>query len=175
MALINDTYFLTGLKAVPNLKDAVLNELNSYIAIYESEYLNNVLGIDLKNDFEAGLLEPVIEQKWLELRDGVEFEYQDIKYRWIGFVNVLKESPIAYYVFWRFMGDKNFLFTGIGTVISNSENSNRVSPLNYLVTVWGKMVDYNRVLEKFLLANEEKYSNYEPENALVKSINVYGI
>jgi hypothetical protein len=175
MALINDTYFLTGLKAIPNLKDAVLNELNSYISIYEPEYRNAVLGVDLNNDFEAGLGEATIDPKWLALRDGAEFEYQDVKYKWVGFTNTLKESPIAYYTFWKFMSDKNFLFTGIGTVISNSENSNRVSPINYLVTVWNRMVNDNRILEKFLLANESDYPNYEPFDTLTEPINIHGI
>ncbi|MCP4987258.1 MAG: hypothetical protein GY928_14765 [Colwellia sp.] len=175
MALINDTYFLTGLKAIPNLRGSVLSSLDTYMSIYEPEYLDAVLGIDLKNDFEAGLLEPVIDSKWLALRDGSEFEYQGIKYKWVGFNNTLKESPIAYYVFWKFMSDKNFLFTGAGVVISDSENSNRVSPINHLVTVWCRMANDNRILEKFILSNESDYSNYAPTNTLTKKSNIYGI
>lgn len=175
MSLINQTYFQKRLLAIPNLKEDVLDDLKDHIAEYEPEYLINVLGRDLKDDFLSGIEEVTPAQKWLNLRDGADFEYKDVKYRWRGFVNTDKISTIAYYVMWYFVRNSNTLFTGIGTVTSNSENSTRISPNRRLVTLWNNMVEDNEILEKFLLANESDYPNYAPFDTLTTTINVYGI
>jgi len=175
MALIDKTYFQKRITAIPNLKDEVLQDLNDHISLYEHDYLNNVLGVDLKNDFETGISLPTPAEKWTKLRDGAEFEYEDIKYKWSGFNNIIKDSPIAYYIMYWFVRNNNTSFTGIGAVTSNSENSTRIDPRRILVDNWNSMVKHNDILEKFLKANESDYSNYEPLDTLTEIINVYGI
>jgi len=175
MSLIDHTYFQKRLTAIPNLKEEVLQDLNDHIERYEPDYLLDVLGRDLKDDFEAGLNEEPIPQKWIDLRDGADFEYEEIKYRWRGFLNTGKVSAIAFNVMWYFVRNNNALFTGIGTVTSNSENSTRIDPSRRLVSLWNNMVEENEILEKFLLANESDYTNYAPFDTLTETINIYGI
>lgn len=175
MALIDKTYFQKRITAIPNLKEEVLQDLNDHISLYEPDYLINVLGIDLKNDFESGLGEQTPDDKWIKLRDGSEFEYEYVKYKWIGFNNIIKESPISYYIMYWFVRNNNSLFTGIGVVTSNSENSTRIDPRRVLVDNWNNMVKHNVILEKFIIANKSDYSNYEPLDTLTEIINVYGI
>lgn len=176
MSLIDQTYFQKRKTSIPNINQPeVLAELNDYIAIYEPDYLINVLGRDLKTDFETGIEQATPDQKWLNLRDGAEFEYKDVKYTWKGFVRTTKESPIAYYVMYWFVRETNVQFTGVGTTISISENSERISPSRRLVSLWNDMVSDNEILVKFLLANESDYTNYAPENTLTEIIDIYGI
>jgi hypothetical protein len=176
MTLINNTYFLRRKTTVPNQKSpAVLDNLDSYIAVYEKEYREKVFGIVLNDEFEAGLGEVIVDPKWLALRDGATFEYEDVTYRWKGFNNALKDSTIALYVFWVLVRDGNTEFTGVGTISSVSENADRVSPIHLLVLVWNRMACDNAILEKFLLANEADYPNYKPQDTLTETMNIYGI
>jgi len=176
MTLINNTYFLRRKTTIPNQNSpAVLDNLDSYISVYESEYRDKVLGVTLNDELEAGLGEVTIDPKWLVLRDGATFTYLDVTYRWKGFNNILKDSTIALYVFWVLVRDGNTEFTGVGTISSVSENADRVSPIHLLVITWNRMVCDNTILEKFLLANEADYSSYKPQDTLTKTMNVYGI
>ena len=101
MALIDKTYFDIRLIKVPNLEvEAREERLNEYIEEYQDVYLDIMLGVKLKNEFLAGLdATPPIEGKWLRLRDGFEYEVSGIVYRWQGFVNDKKLSPIANYTY----------------------------------------------------------------------------
>ena len=104
MSLIDETYFDKRILSIPNTnRDEVVNNISNYIEKFEPEYLNKVLGYELNKEFIAGLEEETPLQKWLDLRDGAE--YADCNGRlqkWTGFVNAIKDSPIAFYVFWKF-------------------------------------------------------------------------
>lgn len=168
MPQIDYTYFQKRLTAIPNLnQDNVLADVQDYIVEYDNEYLVKVLGQELKDEYEAGLaVDPPenIEQRWLDLRDGVDFEYNGIKYKWRGFVRATKKSPIAYYVMWHYVRDKNATFTGVGLVRDKAENSENVSPNRRMVDIWNKMADDNRLLALYLYANRDLYPNYKLVN-----------
>ncbi len=176
MTLINNTYFLRRKTTIPNQNSpAILDNLDSYISVFENEYRDKVLGVKLNDEFETGLNEAIIDPKWLALRDGATFEYESVTYRWKGFNNAVKDSTIALYIFWVLVRDGNTEFTGVGTISSVSENADRVSPIHLLVITWNRMVCDNRILEKFLLANEADYANYDPQDTLTQTMNIYGI
>lgn len=176
MTMIDKTYFQKRLTAIPNLNESNIEvQLNNYLDIYDEQYRVNVLGQELSDEFTAGLEEAVIDAKWLALRDGANFEYDGIKYQWKGFLRSTKESPIANYVMWHIVRDSNDELTGIGVVKSTGENSKVLSPVSRMVNIYNKMVAENRILEKFILANESDYTSYCPFTTLTKTVNVYGI
>jgi len=175
MNLIDHTYFQKRLTAIPTIKEEVLQDLNDHIEKYEPEYLYSVLGVDLTDEFLAAIEAGSTDQRWLDLLNGVVFEYNDIKYKWGGFNNTIKESPIAYYVMNYFIRSNNTLFTGIGTVTSNSENSDRSGPTVKLVDVWNKMVEQNEILVLFIESRYSDYSTYAPFDSLIYKMNIYGI
>lgn len=174
--IIDSTYFQKRLTAIPSLnQDNIEAQLNNYLDIYDDEYRVNVLGQELSDEFIAGLGEETIDPKWLALRDGASFEYNNINYKWGGFLRATKQSPIANYVMWYIVRDGNDLLTGIGVVKSTGENSEVMSPNSRMVNIYNQMVYENRILEKFLLSNESDYPNYCPFDTLTESTNPYGI
>ncbi len=53
-----------------------------------------------------------------------------------------KISPIANYVFCKYITSTHAIHQGIGVVVPNAENSARVNPVQKVVVAWNEMVDY---------------------------------
>lgn len=174
MTLIDYTYFQQRLLAIPNLKDSALEQLNDYIPVLEDRYLNIILGVKLKNEFLAGLEEPVIEQRWKDLRDGKQYEVSDRAYQWKGFVNDKKLSPIANYISANLTNDNQFMNTGIGEVRKLAENSVIITPQYRVSAIWNEAVDFNRSLLYFLKEFENTdYDSWCPDYYKAKSLLSY--
>lgn len=74
MSLIDQSYFV-GYLTIPQLgQPAVSAALNIFIQQQEPIILQAALGYELWEDFVDGLSQPSIDQKWLNLRDGVTFD-----------------------------------------------------------------------------------------------------
>lgn len=74
MSLIDQSYF-TGYLSIPQLgQPAVVAVLDVFIQQQEPLVLQAALGYELWEDFVNGLTQPSIDQKWLNLRDGVTFD-----------------------------------------------------------------------------------------------------
>jgi hypothetical protein len=74
MSLINSSYFIGPLTIAQLGQQSVENNLNLFINRAEPQLLEAALGYDLWQDFLTGLQQPVIDSKWLALRDGVTFK-----------------------------------------------------------------------------------------------------
>jgi hypothetical protein len=74
MSLINNSYFVGPLTIAQLGQPSVANNLNLFINRAEPQLLEAALGYDLWQDLMTGLSQPVIDQKWLNLRDGVTFK-----------------------------------------------------------------------------------------------------
>lgn len=74
MSLIDQSYFIGSLTIAQLGQPAVLENLGAFINHIEPEILQAALGYELWEDFVDGLSQPSIDQKWLDLRDGVTFE-----------------------------------------------------------------------------------------------------
>lgn len=162
--LIDSSYFDTTERNVPNTGQAdVLSSLNSLIAFREKEYLNKVLGYELSKAFLEGLdvgSDEIPDQKWLDIRDGVEFSIYGRLNKWEGLINDDKSSPIADYVYyWYLVGKVNHV-SGTGQVQAKNENSEIVSSANQQVQAWNDMVDKTRFLSEFLYQNYTVYPEY---------------
>lgn len=74
MSLINSSYFIGPLTIAQLGQISVQDNLNLFINRAEPQLLEAALGYDLWQDFMTGLEQPVIDPKWLALRDGVTFK-----------------------------------------------------------------------------------------------------
>ena len=161
MPLIDATYF-DGNLILPNITvDPALAQATAAIAIYEPEYLRKVMGQSLyvaftaafavtgdafDSGFDAGFGNGSPDDRWLWIRDGHTFTYNYATYYWPGLINVLKQSPIACYVYWQIRAMNATQTTGVGETIAKAENSTVISPARKMVDAWRQMVDWNRTL-----------------------------
>lgn len=153
--LIDYSYF-TGFRNIPNLEKDVSGFEADYITRYQKEILIKLLGYDLYLQFETGLAEETIEQKWLDLRDGSTYQIDSLSR-----LNPGVKEIIADYVFCKWLSVNYNQITGLGVIQANSENAGIVSPENKLTEVWNDMVNYYYSVYTFLEENEEDYTNWE--------------
>lgn len=173
MALIDTTYFNTDMAiALPEMS----SKITAYINKYEPEILEKILGYDLKKAFTDALA-GTPDQKWEDLRDGIEYQYDGIYYNWPGFINSEKISLIANYVFYKFTCSGFYSITSSGIWLNNSENSKHMDLRNYQVSIYNDMVDMIAKLNHFILVKNEEddttYPNYYPET--INKINIFNI
>lgn len=74
---------------------------------------------------------------------------------------VIKISPIANYVFYQFVDEREEDFTLVGTVKSTTENNRVVNATTRLVYTWNRMIDMNRLLYNFLKVNKTVYPEWK--------------
>src|SRR5678816_2665043 len=158
--IIDHTYFTQKL-SIPQRGNTEGQELLAdFITSYEEEYLKKVLGYDLWKAFDAGIAgSGTPDQRWLDLLDGLEFTYLSKNYKWEGFATMQK-TPIANYVYYKWMEDQSDINTLVGTAVQNVDNNSRVNAITKMVDAWNRMVDMNRTLWMFLKANTDTYPEW---------------
>lgn len=164
--LIDTSYFIAEI-SLPI--DDIGNNLTEYITRFEPKILESCLGYDLYKDFLAGLEETVIQDKWKDLRDGVEYEVNGYTVKWPGLINTQKESLIAYYVYYQFAKLASTYNSGSGLKLSTSENSAIADYRHKQVYAYNKCLDmigcqgetvYTGSLYNFLYENQANYENW---------------
>src|SRR5688572_2490879 len=161
--LITLAYFEGGNLNIPQLSQLTVREkLQMFIDRFEPEILIDLLGYEMYLDFLAALTLDPIPVKWLRLRDGAQYTYEDRVCFWPGLASVVstanpENSLIANYVYYQLIKTDAKFLTGTGAVTSKTENSKRVSPIDLQVSAWNKMVGLNYKLIEFLNANPEDY------------------
>lgn len=175
--IIDYTYFI-GKITLPQVADTNgRNDVTEAISIYEPEYLKYVLGEDLWKAFTDGIDgSGTPDQRWTDLLDGKMFTYAGRSYLWIGFKSASqpKLSPIANYVYWKFMQDTAVSNATIGTVVPRTENSETVTPFSKMVYAWNDMVDWDLTLGMFLNSNKDIYPEWNPSQMYYSSY-YYGL
>lgn len=143
MSLIDSSYFV-GEIDIPNI-DERPNTIEFNIEKFEKEFLICLLGRELYDDFIEGLEEATPEQKWLDLRDGANFDLEycgkTIPMTWEGLVNTEKFSPIAFYVYYKIRLEELTTVTGSAEVAAEHENSVRANARRKMVNAWNRMLD----------------------------------
>jgi hypothetical protein len=160
--IIDHTYFYGKLSLPQTNNTEGRSIVDQFITTYEPEYLQKALGYDLWKAFTTGIEgsgEP--DQRWKDLLEGKEITYQNRTYKWTGFENTEKKSPIACYVYYKYMEDKASDNTLVGTVVQNVDNNTRVNSLRKMVDAWNSMVDMNNTLWLFLYQNKADYPEWK--------------
>jgi len=132
-------------------------KFSNYIDEQQADILKKILGIELYDEFESALAEDYPDQKWLDLRDGVRYQYLTNTYEWVGLNKML--TP---FIFSMWLRDNYDNYSNSGVSISNNENSNVVSPDLRIVQAWNKFYSYLgrcdrnvNTLHGFLYVNED--------------------
>lgn len=157
MILIDGTYFKgqlsiglspdTGAPSVT--QEAERERIEWFVSVYEKEYLKKLLGAEVCAGFVKYCTDGGEDEYFKQLKVRLTQEY----------------SPVACYVFYKFVRTGNVHVTNVGSVKSSGEDA--VSPEGLLVRVWNDMVQKNReMVDEFLL---------DPDVDLVNFINVFGI
>lgn len=167
MALIDRAYFVGELN-IPNTSQAAISSaVDLFIEKYEDKFLREVLGYTLNKSFQAGLLQPVIESKWSDLRDGVEYTNLSGKtVFWRGLIDAVSGvasfdvSPIANYVYYWYIRNNHTQTATTGETKAANENSSMASPALKLVRAWNEMSAWICELVDYLDAKKDDYSEW---------------
>lgn len=198
MSIIDSTYFIRDI----NIPVSAYNDLDSYIATYEKEMLIKLLGYPLWLEFTTALagehpeipavieddviITPAIpavvaDQKWIDLRDGKTYTFAGVEVRWNGLKNTDKISPIAYYVYCKYVEAKQVLQSNTGANQPKQENSTPADNVPKLVSAWNNFLNlygypgqsaFDGSALNFLLAHSDTYNSY---TVTFQSKNIYGL
>lgn len=161
--MITDNTYFKGSIYLSNVFDSSNAEyavLNNYIERYENNYLEDMLGYEMKSQFLSEISSDPTSGIWFDLWKGATFQYGGKQYKWIGFSNLEKLSPIAYYIYYWYMRNQNSQTTGVGEVGSNVPNNGVANESIKLMTAWNEMVRLNNTLYDFLYVNLSDYPTF---------------
>jgi hypothetical protein len=137
---------------------------SDFVEREEKIILLDLLGASLYNEFILGLQDVVVEQRWVDLRDGAQYSNFSKVYQWVGMETML--TPYIYFK-WLEYGDDHA--AGVGVVVANTENSVMSSPVHKLNRAWREFIKYvgsgcflENSLYGFLQNSGSIYSNVYP-------------
>lgn len=161
MSNIIDYTFFTGKINLPQVGNTDgRDSVTGFIDTYETEYLKKVLGYDLWKAFTDGIAgSGTPDQRWVDLIQGKEFEYNSKTYKWTGFEN--KPSPISQYVYYQIQQDSAIDTTLVGQSTAAVENATRTSPVTKMIQAWNDMAEMNIALWNFLYVNRTTYPEWD--------------
>lgn len=164
--LIDTSYFTglldVGLSPCPGTptatNEAEAERLESYIAAYEPEYMKELLGGKLCEEFE----------EYLAQGDGKEEEarWEELKAKLQG-----NPSPVACYVYFRYVGEVNVSVTRQGVTTFAGEDA--VSPASLQRRAWNRMAELNRSI--YAMLNDGRYEGVEVNGMMTKKLNAMGL
>lgn len=182
MSLIDRTYFIGELNIPGTDKTEVQERLDWFIAKYESELLLNIMGYRLYTDFAAGIAVLSPEQKWLDLKNGVQYTNKSNKPdNWKGMVIATpKQSFIANYVYFFWMKDHASYTSTTGEVRNKPENAMNVWHGEKMVRAWNEMSSWVDQLIAYLNVKRDDYTGWTDQNSydvqrVYRPINIFGI
>jgi hypothetical protein len=192
--IIDTTYFVGKLNLPQTGNTEGTAIVDGFIQQYEPELLLKALGPGLFQAFTDevyGSGSGDIEQRFLDLLDGVSFSYNNTPFRWVGFRNTAKRSPIANYVYYKFLEDLVNSVALTGVVESMTDNNRNVSHNYKMVEAWNDQVYLLNHLWAFLYTNKAVYPEWTEynypgiigwtypfnceRNEVYKTINTFGI
>jgi hypothetical protein len=120
-----------------SLHDNVLTDFNSIVTEYQESYLKKLLGDYLYYTFINAIDSGTPAQKWLDLRDGANFNVTNLSetliLKWLGLKNMLK-----YFMFYFYSENSQSVNTVVGEAKKKNLNSNFSSPDMKMITAFNK-------------------------------------
>lgn len=86
MSLIDQTYFVGDLTIAGRTKTEVSERLALFIEKYEDEFLRNLFGYPMYKALLDGLSQVTVDQRWLDILEGKEFQYSSRTRQWGGLI-----------------------------------------------------------------------------------------
>lgn len=139
MSLIDQTYFIDEILIPMSVSDnSQESQVIRFIDDYENIFLQKSLGYNFYTLFRDGLLvTPTVSQRWIDLRDGVEWIDKWGKLH--GWQTI--RNADANYVYYFFMRNTITQTAMIGETLANTENSVRASGGSKLSKAWYQMTE----------------------------------
>lgn len=134
--MLKVSHFDTRPYRVINAKES--QDFHAFIDAVEARVLKKLLGVEMYNELIAGLaVEPAedIELKWLALRDGDTYLYNEKTYEYVGLVELLKP-----YVFSEWVRETHTKFTTVGVVRTEADHTKPVNPSARIVEAYNDYV-----------------------------------
>ena len=155
--IINPTMFLGTRKQPYSAKDTgEYTEIVQSISDYENEFLYMVLG-EMASDYIDGLNQTTILQKWIDLRDGVQYEI-DGKTRHFEGLSSLTTYYVAFYHTFKTSQSSNIGEVQIQPIVSNNK---------LRANIWNEMVDAIQSEEIYHFSLKTFLENYKENDELV--------
>lgn len=136
-------------------------DLEDFIAQTETAALKRLLGIKLYDELIAGLALDPVPDKWQDLKDGEEYVFSTVTYKYEGLVDLLVP-----HIFSKWLAEVSDKFTNSGVVRNKVDNSDLVNAATRIAKA--QMVYYNKAgdslrqentLFGFLFANSADYDD----------------
>lgn len=154
--LIDKSYFFGDIQIGQLSEQSVQDAINLFISQYEPIILERLLGYETYKKLSDA------EQRWTDLKDGVEYTVDGILYKWNGLVNAVnKTSLIAYYVYCQYMENELTTTGGAGEGKVQMQNAIAVSSGRKIRKAWNAMVQLNEELYFFLEAKKDVYTEWQ--------------
>ena len=141
---IDNTYFVGEIN-IPNAEKNTTS-IQQAINQYEKEILIMLLGYKLYSLLIAdctGEGNVPVTQKYMDLVNGAEFTQiingDTVTLKWEGFTNAIKQSLVAYYVYYKYVEREVTHLSGVGTILTPSNKGVRASSENKMINAWEKM------------------------------------
>ena len=181
--LLDKSYFIGSLTIAQLGQKAVVDSLTVFINNIEPEILQAALGYDLYTAFKEGLevgSGEEIEQRWLDLRDGVMFtNISGYKRKWKGLANdETKDSAHAGLIWEAFIQNQVIQATGVGLVQTQPENAEVIDPTPRLCEVHNQSYRDLKTLWEYLEVNITTFTEYDTtqiDRKYFTYINQFGI
>jgi hypothetical protein len=165
--LIDSTYFDQGNEI--SLPSGKYDDRTTFITRFEKEFLIRVFGYTLYKYIAAYSAE-TSAQRIKDIVEGKEFTITSgsttFTYKWNGLKNTEKISPIAYYIFYKYVTDHQSIVSTTGETQANHENSTGVLGTKAL-KAWNEMYELTSnelnycSLYYFMQENSDDYPEWE--------------
>lgn len=156
MYIINDTYFQSPKREVPNLNEPdskTFAELQLLIDEKCRLLLLDFLTVEQFQDLDSYLVDGMfpevyqpdpllpnyVPQKWIDLVTGCTYQVNNVDLAWKGLAYSLgtsKHSLLADYVYYFWLESQVSYMTGVGDAKGNPKGAILVNPTQRIVTVW---------------------------------------
>lgn len=148
---------------IPNQEE--MRNILDWLEKEEAKLLKKVLGLRLYNEFIEGLeTSGDIEQRWIDLREGTTYEYNEKLYEYLGVVDFIKPYIVS---LWNDLMYRKQTTSGV--IINQGQQNTQVQTPDYeVVKYWneasgkiGDSCERENTLYGFLKANESDYEDLE--------------
>jgi hypothetical protein len=161
--LLKTSHFTIRPYRIQNLESAP--DFIAFIEKVERKILTSILGYSLWTEVTAiGTL----SETMTKLRDGAEYEYNDVTYKYYGLVDLLKPAAMS-----NWIEQNNYIFSDMGYVEKTPQQQNTlIDPQAHIATLWNEYVEKvgycyahqhkgEGTLYGFMKSNESDYPNWE--------------
>jgi len=154
MYIIDETYFNGGFE-IPNVLELNSDAKDNLEAVVNDKsrlFLQEALGYTEFEDLDQYVVNGVFDeniapQKWLDFVNGKEYTLNGNTYKWQGLIYLqgsLKKSILTDFCYYYWLEEKQSQMVGVGEIVLDAKNANRVNSTQRLVRVWNEFVEKNQ-------------------------------